>query len=160
MYAEIERKFLVKDNSWRAETTEVLVLRQGYLATNPDCTVRVRVSGSCAWLTVKGRPTGGVAPEFEYPVPMEDAALMLDMLARRPIIEKKRHIIPAQDGLVWEVDEFTGDNAGLVLAEIELKTAGQHVPLPLWIDREVTGDIRYYNATLVSNPFTLWGNKK
>ncbi len=155
MGIEIERKYLVTGDTWRAEATDVLSLRQGYLSTDPECAVRVRVSGSSAFLTIKGKNIRGAAPEFEYPIPAADAADLLDTLAKKPLIEKKRHLIP-RDGLVWEVDEFLGQNAGLILAEVELESAGQAVPLPAWIGREVTGDPRYYNASLVANPFLSW----
>ena len=155
MGTEIERKFLVRNDAWRQEVTKTLVLRQGYLATDPRCTVRVRVSGSTAWLTIKGEPVNGETPEFEYPVPEKDAVAMLALLARQPLVEKKRHLIP-RDGLVWEVDEFLGHNAGLIIAEIELASSGQVFPLPSWIDREVTGERQYYNANLVSRPFCSW----
>lgn len=155
MGTEIERKFLVTTDGWRSAATRVLLLRQGYLSTNPECAVRVRISGNEAWLTVKGRSVNGVAPEFEYPVPVADAAAMLDKLAQKPLIEKKRHIIP-MDVFTWEVDEFFGENKGLVIAEIELASADQPYPVPAWLGREVTGDPRYYNASLVARPFLSW----
>lgn len=155
MNTEIERKFLVSDDSWRREAVEILLLRQGYLSTEPGCAVRVRLSGDKAWLTIKGERVGGAAPEFEYPVPVPDAAAMLETLAKKPIIEKKRHMIP-HEGFVWEVDEFLGDNAGLVIAEIELASEDQAFPLPAWAGEEVTGDPKYYNASLVARPFTIW----
>lgn len=155
MGTEIERKFLLAGDGWRREATDVRVLRQGYLSTDPKCAVRVRLSGRSAWLTVKGRAVEGAAPEFEYPVPPTDAEAMLDRLAKRPLIEKKRHIIPLQ-GFIWEVDEFFGENAGLVLAEIELAAADQDFPRPAWLGREVTGEAAYYNASLVARPFRTW----
>ncbi len=155
MSTEIERKFLVAGDAWRSEATGMLLLRQGYLSTAPECAVRVRVSGPSAWLTIKGRPVRGIAPEFEYPIPEQDALQILDTLAQKPLIEKRRHCIP-RDGLVWEVDEFLGGNAGLILAEIELADVGQAFSLPPWIGEEVTGDPRYANANLVSRPFSEW----
>jgi len=155
MGREIERKFLVHNEVWRHEVTETLVLRQGYLTSDPHCTVRVRVSNVSAWLTIKGTSVDGVTPEFEYPIPKADALAMLSSLAEQPLIEKKRHLIP-RDGIVWEVDEFLGHNAGLVIAEIELLSPNQAFPFPSWIDREVTGEQQYYNACLVSRPFSTW----
>ena len=155
MGKEIERKFLLRNDEWRREVAETLVLHQGYLTTEPRCTVRVRVSGDSAWLTIKGAQIDGVAPEFEYSIPEPDAHAMLASLAKLPLVEKKRHLIP-RDGVIWEVDEFLGDNAGLVIAEIELATPDQVFPLPSWIDREVTGKQQYYNASLVSRPFSSW----
>jgi adenylate cyclase len=155
MSTEIERKFLVASEAWRNEVTKTLALRQGYLAAAPHCAVRVRLSGSSAHLTIKGKPVNGAAPEFEYSIPEQDASAMLDLLAQKPLIEKKRHLIP-RDGFLWEVDEFAGHNQGLVIAEIELAAVDQPFPLPPWIGREVTGDERYYNASLVSRPFSSW----
>lgn len=148
MNREIERKFLVTGDAWRDGVTAVLHIRQGYLATDPDCTVRVRRAGEKAWLTIKGRAVNGAAPEFEYAIPAADAENLLATMARKPLIEKKRHLAP-YGGLTWEVDEFLGANAGLVLAEIELAEPGQDVPLPPWVGREVTGDARYYNVNLM-----------
>lgn len=155
MGIEIERKFLVATDAWRSAATRVISLRQGYLSTNPECAVRVRIRGEAAYLTVKGRSVNGAAPEFEYPVPVADAAAMLDTLAKKPLIEKNRHLVP-MDGFTWEVDEFFGENAGLVIAEIELASTDQPYPTPAWLGREVTGDPRYYNANLVANPFLSW----
>jgi len=156
MNTEIERKFLVQSGEWRNETTEVLLIRQGYLSTDRDRAVRVRRSGERAWLTIKGRPVDGAAPEFEYEIPVAEADAILTALAKKPLIEKKRHLVP-HGGLIWEVDEFLGENAGLVLAEVELSSPGQPVSPPGWIGREVTGDSRYSNASLVANPFSAWG---
>lgn len=158
MGTEIERKFLVTGDGWRNEARETLLLRQGYLSTDPECAVRVRISGDAAWLTVKGRSVNGSAPEFEYAVPVEDAASMLDLLAKKPLIEKRRHLVP-KDDLIWEVDEFFGQNEGLVIAELELSSIDQAFSPPAWAGREVTGDARYYNASLVANPFLNWSEK-
>ncbi|SBW01389.1 conserved hypothetical protein [uncultured delta proteobacterium] len=155
MSTEIERKFLLSSDAWRNEVTETLSLRQGYLTTDPQCTVRVRVHGAAAWLTIKGKRVANAAPEFEYPIPEQDASAMLDLLAQKPLIEKKRHLIP-RDGFIWEVDEFLGENQGLIVAEIELAAVDQSFPLPPWIGREVTGDKKYYNASLVNRPFSSW----
>lgn len=155
MGIEIERKFLVATDGWRNAVTRVVPLWQGYLSTAPECAVRVRMSGDAAWLTVKGFSVNGAAPEFEYPIPVADAATMLDKLAQKPLIEKIRHIVP-MDGFIWEVDEFSGENKGLVIAEIELASADQPYPVPAWLGREVTGNSRYYNASLVARPFLSW----
>lgn len=155
MNIEIERKFLVTSDAWRREVTQTFLLRQGYLCVEPGCTVRVRISGDAAWLTVKGKRQDGAAPEFEYPIPVTDAAVLLERLAKKPLIEKKRHLVPHQ-GLVWEVDEFFGDNAGLLLAELELPSAGRPFRLPDWAGAEVTDDARYANSNLVARPFKTW----
>lgn len=155
MGSEIERKFLLRNDNWRAEVGRAFFLRQGYLAADPSCAVRVRVRDASAWLTVKGRSVGGCTPEFEYAIPLSDAVAMLELVAPERLIEKKRHEI-RRDGLLWEVDEFYGANAGLILAEVELASPRQEIPLPPWIGAEVTGDARYYNATLASRPFRSW----
>lgn len=155
MAIEIERKFLVTGDEWRKNAT-VLRLRQGYLSTNKNAAVRVRTCGDKAWLTIKGPSVNGSALEFEYPISPEDGAAMLDALAQKPIIEKMRHIVP-YGGMTWEVDEFLGVNAGLILAEIELTSPDQAFSLPPWVGCDVTGDARYYNANLVTNPYSRWG---
>jgi adenylate cyclase len=151
---EIERKFLLRDEAWRAGASGK-PYRQGYLSTEPDRTVRVRVAGDLAFLTVKGRSQGASRAEYEYPLPRADAEEMLDHLCLRPLIEKTRYRVP-YGGLVWEIDEFSGDNAGLVVAEVELEAEDQPVALPPWVGREVTGDPRYANASLVARPFASW----
>ncbi len=151
---EIERKFLVRDESWRKGASGT-PYRQGYLAIARECTVRVRISGDGAWLTVKGPARGLTRLEFEYGIPPADAAAMLEELCPHPPIEKTRYRIPF-GGLVWEVDEFHGANEGLVLAEVELEREDQPVELPPWVGREVTGDPRYLNAYLAEHPHTTW----
>ncbi|HEX2530494.1 MAG TPA: CYTH domain-containing protein [Burkholderiaceae bacterium] len=154
MTIEIERKFLVCTNAWKA-LGQGVPIRQGYLSSHPDRTVRVRVAGSLATLTIKGRTVGVSRGEWEYPIPVEDAQRFLDDLCEKPIIEKTRYRIPYQ-GMVWEVDEFSGDNAGLVLAEIELGTEDQVFAKPDWVGQEVSDDPRYFNANLVRHPFVKW----
>ena len=154
MKIEIERKFLLKDNSWRNGATGILY-RQGYLCTDPERTVRVRLGGDTAILAIKGAGDGIARAEFEYPIPAEEATLLLDSLCLHPPVEKYRYLVPFA-GLTWEIDEFLGANAGLLVAEIELEQVDQLVPLPPWIGEEVTGDHRYYNAWLARHPFTTW----
>ena len=154
MGREIERKFLVRDWSWREGATGV-TYRQGYLSTARACTVRVRTGGGRAWLTVKGPARGLERLEFEYEIPPADADTMLDELCPHPPIEKTRYRVPF-GGLVWEVDVFHGANEGLVLAEVELERADQPVELPPWAGEEVTGDPRYLNAHLAEHPYTTW----
>jgi CYTH domain-containing protein len=150
MGTEIERKFLVKGDAWKAAAAPGIRYRQGYLCSDKDRTVRVRVAGDQAWLTVKGLTRGSSRPEFEYPVPIADGRQMLDM-CERPLLEKTRHRVD-HAGLTWEVDVFEGDNAGLVLAEVELERADQPVDLPPWAGIEVTDDSRYYNVNLAKHP--------
>jgi CYTH domain-containing protein len=155
MGTEIERKFLVVGDAWRQGAIGVLY-RQGYLCTTPERTARVRVAGDKGYLTVKGSRTGVSRLEFEYSIPLEDAQAMLDALCVRPLIEKTRYRID-HGGLVWEVDEFAGENAGLVIAEVELKREDQEVSLPAWVGKEVSADDRYANSSLAERPFSTWG---
>jgi adenylate cyclase len=154
MGTEIERKFLVTGDAWRGQGTAT-AFRQGYLSTVKERTVRVRAAGDDAWLTIKGITRGASRTEFEYPIPVADAHAMLDELCERPIIEKTRHVVDV-DGVTWEVDEFDGVNAGLVVAEVELTDADEDVALPDWVGDEVTDDPRYFNANLIANPYAEW----
>ncbi len=154
MGKEIERKFLVKGDSWRAQAHGKRY-RQGYLSTVKERTVRVRTAGDQGYITVKGITTGASRAEYEYEIPLADANEMLDQLCQRPIIEKTRYRIPRGD-IAWEIDEFEGDNRGLIVAEIELKDEHQSFTMPDWIGEEVTNDPRYFNANLVAKPFTTW----
>jgi len=154
MAIEIERKFLVKGDDWR-HTASGAHFRQGYLSTEHERSVRVRVIADIGYLTVKGATVGAARPEFEYVIPVDDAHAMLDRLCLRPLIEKTRYTLEYQ-GLVWEIDEFEGENTGLVVAEVELESEDQPISLPGWIGEEVTGDPRYYNANLVANPYLKW----
>jgi adenylate cyclase len=155
MTQEIERKFLVTGDSWRA-LVEPVHFRQGYISDDPERTVRVRVSGDRAWLTIKGLSIGAARPEYEFEIPVSHAREMLDRLCLRPILEKRRSRIPHGD-LVWEVDEFLGENFGLIVAEVELHSADQAFTRPDWVGDEVTGDVRYYNSNLLKNPYSRWG---
>jgi adenylate cyclase len=154
MGKEIERKFLVKGDAWRG-LAPGKKYRQGYLSTVKERTVRVRTAGDHGYITVKGVSTGASRAEYEYEIPVADANEMLDNLCQRPLIEKTRYRIP-QDDVAWEVDEFEGENRGLIVAEVELKDEKQQVALPLWLGKEVTDDPRYFNANLVANPFIKW----
>ncbi len=154
MGVEIERKFLLRDERWRALGHGVLI-RQGYLSSHGDRIVRVRIVGQEAILTIKGRSQGATRGEWEYPIPLADAEVFLDTLCEKPIIEKYRYRIP-HDGMTWEIDEFLGDNAGLVVAEIELEAEGQPFSKPDWIGEDVTHDTRYVNANLLRHPYSRW----
>lgn len=153
MAEEIERKFLVTSREWR--TGDATEYRQGYLSLDKERTVRVRLAGDQAYLTIKGITRGATRREYEYPIPREDAVQMLDELCRQPLIEKRRYRLE-HEGLTWEIDEFFGDNAGLVVAEVELEREDQPFARPPWLGEEVTGDPRYYNASLVENPYRNW----
>lgn len=154
MGIEIERKFLLAGDAWRGLGQAVL-LRQGYLSSTRERVVRVRIEGEQAMLTIKGANVGATRSEWEYPIRLADAAELLDGLCEQPLIEKYRHRIE-HAGMVWEVDEFLGANAGLVVAEIELASEDQPFEKPDWIGAEVSGDARYYNANLIRHPFSQW----
>ncbi len=154
MGVEIERKFLVACEGWRQMATTRTCFSQGYLSRDPARTVRVRIAGDVAFLTIKGATRGATRAEFEYAIPPVDARQLLAM-SDGPVVEKVRHLCP-HAGMTWEVDEFLGANAGLVVAEIELQSEGQAFDRPSWLGEEVTGDARYVNANLAVRPFTSW----
>ncbi|MCU6435194.1 CYTH domain-containing protein [Undibacterium sp. Jales W-56] len=154
MGIEIERKFLVVNNDWKQQGQGVH-LCQGYICSDPGRIVRVRIEGERAVLTIKGKTEGISRGEWEYPIPIADAKELLSGLCAQPLIEKFRYRIDYQ-GLVWEVDEFLGDNAGLVVAEVELQSESQEFARPAWLGAEVSHDHRYANANLLKHPFRLW----
>jgi adenylate cyclase len=153
MGIEIERKFLVLGEAWKQKNDGEFI-SQGYLSRDPARTVRVRVKGNAAWLTIKGESVGASRAEFEYAIPPADAQQLLT-LCEGPRVEKIRHLV-RHAGMVWEVDEFLGDNAGLVVAEIELSAADQTFEPPPWLGQEVTEETRYFNSQLVARPFKSW----
>jgi CYTH domain-containing protein len=157
MGVEIERKFLLKSDAWRSLGRPVLY-RQGYLNRSKERTVRVRTAGEKGFLTLKGISSGAKRTEYEYEIPLADADAVLNDLAEKPIIEKTRYRIEYK-GLFWEIDEFSGENQGLILAEVELDSEDQAIELPPWIGEEVTHDPRYYNSNLVLFPYTKWDLK-
>jgi adenylate cyclase len=152
---EIERKFLVKDDSWRQAAKDGVRLRQGYLAGGEASSIRVRSGGGVAHLNIKSATLGVRRREYEYPIPLQDAEEMLDHLCRRPLIEKTRYHVQ-HAGHTWEVDVFEGDNAGLVVAEIELTSEDETFAKPTWAGEEVSHDPRYYNVSLVNQPYKEW----
>ncbi len=152
MAVEIERKFLVKGTQWRQGAG--VRLSQGYLNRDKERTVRVRIAGDKSFLTIKGLTRGACRAEFEYAIPVADAEQLLE-LSDGPIIQKTRYVV-VHDGLTWEVDEFLGDNAGLVLAELELASEDQAFTRPPWLGAEVTHDSRYFNSSLASHPYCQW----
>ncbi len=155
MGLEIERKFLLAGDGWRELSTKSVVCRQGYLSFGPPATVRVRLMENEAFLNIKSAKDGIMRTEFEYPVPAEEAGQMLKEMLQGGIVEKIRHFVPFC-GHVWEIDEFTGENAGLLIAEIELKSPEEDFSRPEWLGAEVSSDRRYYNTWLAQNPYTLW----
>ncbi len=153
MPKEIERKFLVTNDHWRSAPGKKY--RQGYLSRAEQRSVRVRTTPEKAFLTIKGMSTGITRLEFEYEIPMGEADELLDLMCLKPIIEKTRHRLE-HDGMTWEIDEFHGDNDGLIVAEIELESEEQEFSRPDWVGEEVTGDSRYLNVNLIVNPYTSW----
>lgn len=153
MGVEVERKFLVQGIGWVTGTG--VLYRQGYLNRDKTRTVRVRIAGDAAFLTVKGVSVGATRAEFEYAIPLADAEGLL-ALCDGPLIEKTRHLVRV-DGTLWEVDAFAGDNAGLVVAEVELTAEDQPFARPDWLGAEVTHDVRYFNSNLATQPYCLWG---
>lgn len=155
MPREIERKFLVADDGWRAFADTGRRLRQAYLTETDKAVVRVRIEdGRAAFLTVKSAEAGLSRQEFEYPIPTADAGALL-ALCEGPLLDKTRHLV-AYAGRAWEVDVYAGDNAGLVVAEIELADEGEAVAEPPWLGREVTAEARYYASRLALNPYSAW----
>lgn len=154
MGIEIERKFLLKDDSWRA-LAKGTQYRQGYLNSEKERVVRVRTINGKGFLTIKGISTGATRVEYEYEIPDAEATAMLDGLCEKPLIEKNRYKIEFE-GLVWEVDEFFGENQGLIVAEVELESEDQQFEKPGWAGEEVTGDPKYFNSNLIQNPYLKW----
>lgn len=154
MAIEIEKKFLLKNDSWKA-LAKGIIYRQGYLNSEKGRTVRVRTAAQHGYLTIKGPTIDGVRLEYEYEIPYDDARELLEKLCTHPLIEKRRYAIPYQ-GFTWEVDEFFEENKGLVVAEIELDHPSQEFSIPPWIGREVTGDPRYFNSNLARKPYITW----
>ena len=153
MALEIERKFLVKEGAWRNE--QGTKYRQGYLNSDKERTVRVRILDDKGYLTVKGISREVVRVEYEYEIPIIEAKAMLDDLCEKPLIEKIRCKIEDK-GLIWEVDEFFGENLGLIVAEVELESEDQKFVKPEWLGEEVTEDPKYFNANLIHHPFSKW----
>jgi adenylate cyclase len=152
---EIERKFLVLNDSWRAAVKYSARYRQGYLNNEIHCSVRVRICGDEAWLNLKSVTIGAQRYEFEYIIPVSDADLMLNTLTRKPVVEKTRYFVDVGQH-TWEVDVFEGENAGLVVAEIELESTDERFEVPDWAGEEVTHDPKYYNTNLATAPVRSW----
>ncbi|WP_316801006.1 CYTH domain-containing protein [Pedobacter frigidisoli] len=155
MGKEIERKFLLNPSEWeKLSKPEGKHLRQGYILTDPDKTIRVRVADSKGWLTIKGISIGASRLEYEYEVPLQEALELLDHFSDQEL-EKIRYEIVHEEKL-WEIDIFLGDNSGLIVAEIELSSEDEYFDLPIWIDKEVTHEQKYFNSNLTQNPFKNW----
>lgn len=155
MPQEIERKYLVRPGLWVPADAGTHFI-QGYLNSQKERVVRVRIEGAQARLTIKGVTTGLTRLEFEYPIPLGDASVLLDQLCERPLIDKHRHV-EVHGSLRWEIDVFHGDNDGLVIAEVELSSEHEAVTLPPWAGDDVSTDPRYFNSNLLEHPYTRWG---
>lgn len=155
MPIEIERKFLLANDNWKQHTTGSLRMVQGYLGGNDNSSIRIRICGDIADINIKARVIGIQRHEYEYVIPVTEAEEMLAQLCDKPLIEKTRHEIDYA-GHTWEIDEFSGENAGLVVAEVELGSVNEPFERPDWIGEEVTEDVRYYNVCLVDNPYSRW----
>jgi len=155
MPLEIERKFLVRSPAWRESTQRRQRMRQGYFGGTSRCSIRVRTTGDAGWLNVKARVSGTTRLEYEYQIPLADAEEMLDRLCVGESVDKVRHWVRCDDH-TFEIDEFLGANAGLVVAEIELGREDEAFPRPDWLGAEVTEDQRYYNFNLASHPWRDW----
>lgn len=158
MGKEIEYKYLVISDSYKRLGSRTYY-KQGYLSVEKERTVRVRVIDSVGYITIKGRTEGASRTEFEYTIPVEDALVILDSLCIKPLIEKYRYKIRIGE-LLWEVDEFLGDNEGLTVAEVEVSYEGYPIEKPEWVGRNVTGDAKYYNSNLITCPYSRWKQKK
>jgi len=155
MAIEIERKYTLKNDNWRQHIQQSKAYRQGYLSGGPQSSVRVRIEDQLANINIKSATLGIHRQEYEYAIPLSDAHELLNSLCAKPLIEKTRHFVTHQ-GKLWEIDEFHGDNAGLIVAEVELASEDEHVDLPDWVDQEVSDDVRYYNVSLVKHPYKDW----
>ncbi|MCL7750932.1 CYTH domain-containing protein [Guyparkeria hydrothermalis] len=155
MAKEIERKFLLTDEAWRNQIERSERMVQGYLNDQGPVSVRARIAGDRAWLNIKSRTLGISRDEFEYEIPLADAERMLDHLTTGPVIDKTRHFVTYGEHL-WEIDEFHGENDGLIVAEVELDHVDQPFARPAWLGEEVSHDARYYNVSLVKNPYSQW----
>ena len=159
MSVEIERKFLVKDLSWKASATSFKEFQQGYFPTGDGVTVRARIAGDRARLTIKGPVSGISRAEFEYPIPIADAVAFLSSFCTKPVIIKRRWYVPFCD-FTWEVDEFAGKNEGLIVAELELDAPDREFPRPPWLGREVSHEPRFRNSRLVRHPYSEWTDEE
>jgi len=155
MAIEIEHKFLLANDEWRKHINHSVQYRQGYLSSVATSSIRIRTSDDQAWLNIKSATIGTHRHEYEYEIPLADADEILNNLCKKPLIEKTRHFV-VDDGNVWEIDEFDGDNKGLCIAEIELTEIGKDFAKPLWLGAEVTDDVRYYNNNLAVHPYSQW----
>lgn len=155
MALEIEHKFLLISDEWRRHIDKTVYYKQGYLSSTEHNSIRVRISDQHAWLNIKSAVIGTHRLEYEYEIPLTEANEILEQLCHKPLIEKKRHFVHHGEHL-WEIDEFLGENQGLIVAEIELSELNEEFQKPTWAGQEVTHDLRYYNNNLCKNPYKNW----
>lgn len=154
MATEIERKYLLKNDSWKQEVSSKNNIVQGYLSSKPERTVRIRITNNKGFVTIKSKNIGSLRKEFEYEIPIEDAKELI-LLCEKPIIQKTRYLVEHYSH-IWEIDIFEGENQGLEVAEIELSQENEEFSIPDWIGQEVTNESKYYNSQLIINPFMNW----
>ena len=155
MAIEIEHKFLLLNDDWRKLVIKSVIFKQGYLNSLPTSSIRVRISNNSAWLNIKSATIGNQRNEYEYEIPLNDGNEIIELLCSKPVIEKTRHYV-ITEGHTWEIDEFHGENQGLIVAEIEIETIDTKFIQPAWIGDEVTQDLRYYNNNLAHTPYSKW----
>jgi len=155
MATEIERKFRMLNDDWKQLVTQETYYCQGYLANSNRASVRIRVAENKAYINIKSASLGIQRTEYEYAISLADGQAMLDQLCTKPLIEKTRYLV-VYAGKTWEIDVFYGDNAGLIVAELELNHVDEPFDIPDWVDQEVSDDPRYYNVNLVTHPFKNW----
>jgi len=158
MATEIERKFLLRNDSWRSLCSHRIEIVQGYLANTERGSIRLRVSGNEANINIKSMTLGVTRKEYDYPIPADDARAMLEELCLKPLIEKTRHYVE-YNGHIWEIDEFHGANDGLIVAELEVEHEAEEFDPPPWLAEEVSDDPRYYNVCLLQHPYSHWNKK-
>ena len=155
MAIEIEHKFLLANNRWRSKVIRSTRYKQGYLASNSSVSIRIRISDTEAWINIKQAVIGNQRDEYEYTIPLSEAEEIINNLCQKPLIDKTRHLVPYQQH-TWEIDEFYGDNHGLIVAEIELSANDEVFEKPDWLGKEVTLEHKYYNNQLAKKPFLSW----
>ncbi len=158
MPLEIEHKFLLQNDDWKALASHSSNYKQGYLISDKKRSVRIRISNDKAWLNIKSATIGASRQEYEYEIPINEGLEIINTLCEKPLIEKTRHFVPILQH-TWEIDVFSGENDGLIIAEIELSEINESFHIPDWIGTDVTLDLRYYNNSLCKNPYKLWKEK-
>lgn len=159
MAIEIEHKFLLLNDSWRDEVASACHYQQGYMTSHSTSSIRIRTANENAWINIKSATIGNQRYEYEYSIPLHDAQELLSTLCLKPLIEKTRYLVHYPPH-TWEIDEFHGENDGLIVAEIELSSATENFHRPVWLGEEVTHDLRYYNNNLARNPYKNWNNSQ